>query len=186
MTVAVLLLAAASSAFMPENAARVREIAGLLPEKPAMVDVKFRADGDAKDVKPAARLAASPVEAFPNDLYLEFSRNGNRTHYQDWRDRFLKALSTLVSGEAAERRGRFTPAIAARLDAICTWPSWVLPAHDRSLGNFANTNVTVDLVSSDLARTLARILGSVGDALPPETVRRVRDEVNRRVFTPYL
>ena len=186
MTVAVLLLAAASSAFVPENAARVAEIAAMLPEKPAMVDVRFRADGDAKDVKPAARLAASPVEAFPDDLYLEFSRNGNRTHYQDWRDRFLGSLETLVSGEAAERKGRFTPAIAARLDAICTWPSWVLPAHDRSLGNFANTNVTVDLVSSDLARTLARILGSVGDALPPETVRRVRDEVNRRVFTPYL
>ena len=185
-TVVVLLLAAASSAFVTENAARVREIAAMLPEKPAMVDAKFRADGDAKDVKPAARLAKSPVDPFPNDLYLEFSRNGNRTHYQDWRERFLGSLATLVSGEAAERKGRFVPAIAARLDAICAWPSWVLPAHDRNLGNFRNTDVTVDLVSSDLARVLARILGSAGDALPAETVRRVRDEVSRRVFTPYL
>ena len=184
--IAVLLLAAASSAFVPENAARVREIAELLPEKPAMVDVEFRADGDAKDVKSAARLAASPVDPFPNDLYLEFSQNGNRTHYEAWRGRFLKSLTTLVSGETAERKGRFVPAIAARLEAICTWPSWVLPAHDHSLGNFKNTNVTVDLVSSDLARTLARIFGAVGDALPAETVRRVRDEINRRVFVPYL
>ena len=119
MTAAVLLLAAASSAFVPENAARVREIAATLPEKPTMVDIEFRADGDAKDVKPAARLAASPVDPFPNDLYLEFSRNGNRTHYQEWRDRFLRSLGTLVSGEAAERKGRFAPAIAARLEAIC-------------------------------------------------------------------
>ena len=186
MTAAVLLLAAASSAFVPENAARVREIAATLPEKPTMVDIEFRADGDAKDVKPAARLAASPVDPFPNDLYLEFSRNGNRTHYQEWRDRFLRSLGTLVSGEAAERKGRFAPAIAARLEAICAWPSWVLPAHDGNLGNFANTNVTVDLFSSDLARVLARFLGSVGDALPAETVRRVKNEVGRRVFAPYL
>lgn len=186
MLIASLLLAAASSAFVPENPMRVAEIAAMLPEKPAMVDVKFRARGDAKDVKSATRLSARPVDPFPDDLYLEFSRNGNRTHYQDWRGKFLSALATLVSGEAAERKGRFVPAIAARLEAVCAWPSWVLPAHDRNLGNFANTNVTVDLVSSDLARVLARILASVGDALPAETVRRVRDEVNRRVFTPYL
>ena len=186
MTVSTFLLVAASSAFIPENVERVREIAAMLPGKPEVVDVKFRIDGDVKDLNPAARLTVSSVDPFPNDLYLEFSRNGNRTHYQDWRSRFLKSLETLVSGEAAERKGRLVAAITARLEAICTWPSWVLPAHDRSLGNFKDTDVTVDLVSSDLARTLARILGSVGDALPPETVRRVKNEVNRRVFTPYL
>ena len=186
MLIASLLLAAASSAFVPENAARVAEIAAMLPEKPAMVDPDYRANGAEKDVKPAARLMKRPIELFPNDLYLEFSRNGNRTHYQDWRDRFLKSLETLVSGEAAERKGRFAPAIAARLDAICAWPSWVLPAHDRSLDEFRGELRRPDLVSTHMARYLARILASVGDKLPAETVARVRREVHERVFRPYL
>ena len=186
---ACLLFVAASAAFVPENSARVAEIAAMLPEKPETVD-SFQyvcTDRNPAGIEKAVRQMKRAVEPFPNDLYLEFTRNGNRTHFQQWRQGFLRTLATLVLAEKAEWKGRFVPAIAARLEAICDWPSWVLPAHDgRKLANFRNTRLSVDLVSSDLARTLARVLASVGDVLPAATVGRVRGEVNRRVFEPYL
>lgn len=151
-----------------------------------MADPAFCAKANPANVKAALGIAGKAVDRFPRDLYLEFTRNGNRTHYQAWREKFLKALDALVSGEVAERKGRFLPAIAERLDALCGWPSWVLPAHDRSLDEFNGKWRSPDLVSTELARHLARILWSVGDRLPAETVARVRHEVNERVFRPYL
>ena len=185
-TAAVLLLAAATSAFVPENAARVREIADQLPAKPTMVDPKYAAVLDRADIGSAEREMKRKVPPFPDDLYLEFFSNGNRTRYQDWRGRFLKGLSVLVSAEATERKGRFVPAIVTRLEAICGWPSWVLPAHDQDKTNYERRCPRIDLVSSDLARDLARILWALGDALPAKTVARVRREIDARVFTPYL
>lgn len=185
-TVVVLLLAAASSAFVPENAARVREIAELLPVKPTMVDPKYAAVGNDADVGAAEREMNREVPPFPDDLYLEFFSNGNRSRYQDWRAGFLKGLSVLVSAEAAERKGRFVPAIVTRLEALCDWPSWVFPAHDLDKANYERRRPHVDLVSSDLARDLARIFWALGDALPEKTVTRVHKEIDTRVFTPYL
>lgn len=186
MMIAVLLLAAATSSFVPENAVRVREIADLLPAKPAMVDPKYAAAGKKTDVGPAEREMGREVPPFPDDLYLEYFTNGNRSHYQDWRARFLKGLSVLVSAETSERKGRFVPAIVARLEALCDWPSWVFPAHDGDKANYERRRPFVDLVSSDLARSLARTLWALRDALPAKTVARVRREIDARVLTPYL
>ena len=184
--VAGLMVAAAVAAFVPENKARVAEIAAMLPEKPAMADPDYAANGNRNRINAARRVLKKDVPAFPNDLYLEFTTTGNRTHFQDWRGRFLNDLELLVDAEAAERKGRLVPGVAARLDAICAWPSWVLPAHDRALTEFRGQGHYVDLVSSDLARYLARVLWAIGEELPAETVARVRREVNERVFRPYL
>jgi len=184
MNALAILFAAASLVSATANETRIREIAVLLPAKPVLCDP----DGllPSRSVKPAEPLLERDVEPFADELYREFVVNGNRSHFQSWRGRFLHGLTTLVSAEAAERRRRFVPAIVARLDAICSWPSWVLPAHDLKRDIVEGRDMRIDLVSSDLARQLARILLTVGDRLPASCVARVRAEIDRRVFRPYL
>ena len=92
---AALVLATASCAAMATtklDEARLAEIAAVLPETP-------RADGaPASDrakwdplaatkegkiaIRNAERISGEPVPDTPDDLYLEFSKNGNRSNYQ--------------------------------------------------------------------------------------------------------
>ena len=113
--VAAAIACAASSAFgwdfVPQNKARVAEIAamltdGLTSEEPPASD---RAYWDAQAATPAGRKAlkkaehrlASPIAETTDALYLEFSTpgNGNRTHYEKpYFDR-ERGLNELVRGE---------------------------------------------------------------------------------------
>ncbi|MCQ2391605.1 MAG: heparinase II/III-family protein [Kiritimatiellae bacterium] len=166
------------------NEARVAEIAALLPENPTG-PTPYDREGK-NDVKLGEALLKAPVADAPDALYLEFSQNGNRTHYQQAYYRRTGNLRKLVAAECAEKQGRFIPKIAAYLTALNTQRTWVLPAHDRGLENFNNTSITVDLVSSDIALMLAEILLKLEPALPADVVAQTRAEMNRRVFSIYL
>ena len=174
---------------------RLAEIAASLPERP-------RADGaPAADrakweplaateegrtaVRNAARICGAPVPDTPDDLYLEFSRNGNRTNYQK---RYFGRRSNFVClyvAECLERKGRFIPKIVAYMDAFCAMKSWTLPAHDKSLSCF-NGTPHVDLGSAGLSRELAFCLSWLGDAVPTAAREKVCAEIDRRTFQPYL
>jgi len=186
MNTLIVLLAAVGLAGAPADEARVREIAALLPAKPAACDPVVVPRAEACDITKAERLTKRTPEPFADDLYREYVVNGNRSHFQNWRGKFMDRLEVLVAAEATERRGRFVPAIVARVEALCTWPSWVLPAHDRKRDVVEGRGEWIDLVAAEMARDLARILTTLGDALPDKTVLRVRAEIERRVFRPYL
>ena len=186
MSALVLLLAAAALTGASANETRIGEVAAMLPAKPALCDPMGPICGTARDVAKAKRLINLPVEPFADELYREYVVTGNRSHFQSWRGKFLSNLMKLVAAETKEHRRRFVPAIVSRLEAVCSWPSWVLPAHDGKRNVVEGRRQWIDLVSSDLARVLARVLAAVGDVLPPATVARVRAEIERRVFRPYL
>ena len=157
------------------NEARVAEIAAVLPENPTGPTPYDQAGK--VDVKRGEALLNAPVADAPDALYLEFSQNGNRTHYQKAYGRRTGDLRKLVAAECAERQGRFISKIAAYLTALNAQRSWVLPAHDRGLENFNNTSITVDLVSSDVALMLAQILLKPDSALPADVVAQTRAEL---------
>ena len=124
---AVCVSLAASCAFALDDA-RINEIAQWLPEKPAATGARIgdRAAWDrlaalpspASRIKAAEKALAEPIPDLPDDLYLEFSRNGNRTHYQEPYFGRLNSLSALLLGECLENKGRFLPGIIARVKAI--------------------------------------------------------------------
>lgn len=79
----------------------------------------------------------SPI---PDDLYLEFSRNGNRVNYQKALAEKTAPLDALLLAECAERQGRFVPAIVAGLECLYLQAkSWTLPAHDPGTTTFLGT-----------------------------------------------
>ena len=197
MAVAATCMAAKTPAARPAPAAlpeaRLAEIAAALPELP-------RADGaPARDrakwaplaatkegqaaIRNAEKIGAEPVPDTPDELYLEFSRNGNRSNYQKCFFRRKANFAWLYVGECLERRGRFIPKIVEYMDAFCAMKSWTLPAHDGKLTCF-NGTPHVDLSSSELSRELAYCLSWRGDAIPAMTRENVFSEISRGSATP--
>ena len=131
-----------------------------------------------------APAAARPAPC-PDSLYLEYSRNGNRSRYEK---AYLGNLAALEKAILRFRRGGGTEAaaeIAEYLDFLSGLKSWTLPAHDAALTSFKG-RPHVDLVAARAGFIFADALSAAGASLPAATVRRARAELERRVFKPYL
>jgi len=140
-----------------------------------------------RDVVPAAeKYLKEPIPELPDELYLEFSRTGNRTHFQNALSRRRARFPVLVLAECMENRGRFLGGIEAMIGAICDEKAWTLPAHDRALRNFEGRELDVDLRVAATAWDLATVCWWLGDKLSPAIRNRVADELRRRTFEPYL
>jgi len=175
---------------------RIAEIAAWLPETPAGIGAPAsdRAAWTAiagrlpvaNLLAAAEKAAAAPVPALPDELYLEFSRNGNRTHYQEPSRRRLDRLNLFAWAEALEHRGRFVPALERELAAILGEKTWVYPAHDAKLDSFYGRATQVDLGVATRSWVVATVLWWHADQLAPATLARGRAELRRRIIEPYL
>ncbi len=187
--------AAASVAAHAVNDARIDEIAQWLPESPradgapACDRTKWEPLAATKEgqtaIQNAEKISGEPVPDTPDELYLEFSRNGNRSNYQKCFFRRKANFVWLYVGECLERKGRFIPKIVEYMDAFCAMKSWTLPAHDGGLTCF-NGDPHIDLCSAELSRELAFCLSWLGDAIPAATRAKVYAEIDRRTFQPHL
>jgi hypothetical protein len=167
----------------------------LLPENPRGVGQPisdrqaWQAVGAAaafKDVvRQAEKLLSEPIPELTDDLYLDFSRTGNRERCQRVLGQRHSRFQQLVLAECIEDRGRFLPAIDEAIRAVCGDKTWVLPAHDGGLTNFKGTGITIDLRSSDIGWKLATARYWLGDKLGAETRKLIDDRLEQRVFTPF-
>lgn len=137
-------------------------------------------------VASAERLMAKPMPDLPDDLYLDFSRTGNRDRCQRVLSQRHSRFAALTLAECLENRGRFLPAIEEAIRAVALEKSWTLPAHDRRLDSFYGRQIDIDLASSTLSWNLATADYWLGDKLSTETRDLIRRELERRTFTPYL
>ena len=133
----------------------------------------------------AERMLGEPIPDQPDDLYLDYSRTGNRTRWERVAGRRRGRIRYLVLAECLENEGRFLPAIEETVQALCAESTWTLPAHDVSLANFRGERVDIDLASSALGWNLATADYLLGDRLGADTRQLIRDNVRRRVLDPY-
>ena len=180
----------------PVDAGRVTAVGAMLPAQPAGVGRpasdraawdKLAREASAKGViKRAEQFLAQPVPEQPDDLYLDFSRTGNRTRWQNVAFERRGRLSWLVLAECLENKGRFLPKIEELIAAFCAEKCWVMPAHDRRLTNFNGTFIDVDLASSALAWNLATADWLLGDKLSPAARKLLREKAHKFVLDPCL
>ncbi len=171
------------------DAARVAEIASHLPERPGWTE-KYMAPNPGR----ARAYLKEPIPDCSDELYLRFKRDGNRTEYQNVYGRRLEMLRHLAA-MAEKEGGEYLAKTEELLRAICAERSWVMPAHDGSLGNFNGTALTIDLGSSHRAYAIAEVLTRLGNPpspssgavnrLSPETRALVMKEMERRIFSLY-
>ncbi len=191
----MMLLCASISACATADPERIAEIANMLPAqpegpgRPAADRAVWQpiADGAAGQaaIARAHTIAATGVETQPDELFLEYSRNGNRNNWQRVAFRNRSRISTMVVGEALEHQGNFIVPIEEAIRALCAEPTWVYPAHDASLANFRGETVDIDLGSSDVGWMLANTLWVLGDQLSPQVQQLIRDNVAARITGPY-
>ena len=179
----------------PPSPTRVEELATWLPAHPTGVGrpISDRPAWTTLAEKPqwrdlireAESLARSGLPEQPDELYLDFSRTGNRDRWQRVAFARRGRVATFTMAEALENRGRFLPPLEETLNALCAERTWVYPAHDRSLRNFRGEIVEMDLGSTALSWDMATALWLLGDKLSPETRARVRDNLERRTLRPF-
>ena len=127
--------------------------------------------------------------------FMDFSRTGNRVRFED--RFFLKrhALNALVLAECVEYQGRFLDDILNGLFSICDENAWNLPPHNSYAREAAPLLLpdlsapVLDLFACETGAVLATALYLLSDALDsisPLVGKRVRFELERRIFTPYL
>lgn len=133
----------------------------------------------------AEGLLSQPLPDQSDDLYLEFSRNGNRTRFQDVAFERRSRIGIFTLAEAVDNRGRFLPALEKTIQVLCSEKTWVLPAHDRSLKNFRGTEIEPDLFATAVAAELAQADYILGEKISPATRQLLRDNIRRRVLSPF-
>lgn len=135
-------------------------------------------------IQEAEEAASRPIPSLPATLFLEFKRTGRREGYQEPRQERRTMLKQLALAECLEYKGRFLDPILDVVWAICEESSWVLPAHQRELTDM--DHLVIDLGVAMTALELAELDLLLGAELDPLVGKRIRYEVNRRCFTPYL
>lgn len=127
--------------------------------------------------------------------FLEFSKTGNRTNYENRLFAKRRVLDALVLAECTEHRGRFMEDIVNGIYAICDETAWQLPAHNsyirdtRQLPLPDTTNPVIELFSCETASILAAVYYLLEDELnqiSPFICVRIKDELKTRVIAPYL
>ncbi|WP_282942718.1 heparinase II/III family protein [Paenibacillus sp. RC67] len=133
--------------------------------------------------------------ALPATRYMDFVKNGNRSQYEATYFDRRRALIDLVIGECLEGQGRFLEQIINGIWCLCEESYWVVPAHmslsPQSRG-YALPDVTeqvIDLFAAETGALLAwtaYLLEDQFHAECPMIMKRVRHEMQRRIFEPYL
>ncbi|MEP0843655.1 MAG: heparinase II/III family protein [Phycisphaerae bacterium] len=191
-------LAAASvglAADLSVDPARVAAIAPLLPRQAAGVGrpIGDRAAWTAvaarphlREVRPRAEeLLKEPLQPTDDDLYLDYSRTGVRTRWEELNFRRRERITTLALAECLEDRGRFLPALAEVIESVCAEKTWLMPAHDVGLVNYRGERITIDLGSSNLAWVLATADWLLGDRLDHRLREMIRQKAHERIFEPF-
>jgi hypothetical protein len=185
-----------SEKFRPFPGYADRDRWNALPEE---IKSFYRGDG--------IRLKGRDWESLTASEYLEFSRNGNRSNYQD---RYFKRRGDLICltlAECVDGQGEYLDDIINAVWLICEETSWVIPAHNNHFrrGGFygdasggtegerelpdIEAGVFVDLFAAETASLLSWVWYFLGEAIAsraPLVTRRIQLEIERRIFIPFL
>jgi len=110
-------------------------------------------------------------------MYHAFQRSGERGQYETpyFLKRTLLAAATLrlFFGQTDLK-----DKVQDYLWNICEETNWVLPAHEEKVG--------IDLFAAETGFVLAETLLLLGETLDSEVRQRVQQEIEKRIFAPYL
>jgi hypothetical protein len=118
-----------------------------------------------------------PIAVLPYSGFRDYRRTGNRRRFEAlqrwrWQQIELAAIACLLG---QDKLTYLQDLLWAECEA--TW--WVMPAHEAH-------GTPIDLRAAMLGCKLAEILTLFRGRIEPEVRRRVLDEVDRRIFRPYL
>ncbi len=127
--------------------------------------------------------------------YMEFTRTGNRTNFEDKYFKRRNMLTILVLAECFEYSGRFINAIIAGLFLICEESAWQIPAHNTTVRDTTPSILpdieqpVVDLFAGETGALLTLsyfLLKTKIDKVSCLIGKRIKHELSVRIINPYL
>lgn len=127
--------------------------------------------------------------------FMDFTRTGNRVRYETKCFSKRHALNALVLAECVENKGRFLDDIINGIFSICEESAWQLPPHNsyiRDMPQLLLPDSTVPVLdlfaceSGAVLSTVCYLLESSLDEISPFITKRIRHELEQRIFIPYL
>ena len=127
----------------------------------------------------------------PAARYMDFLRNGNRSHYEAIYFARRANLMSLVVAECIAGDGALVDDIVNLVWAICEESSWCLPAHNGGTDALPNPDAqtVIDLFAAETGSALSWTYYLLGDVLgeqSPIILRRIEIEVKKRILDPYM
>jgi len=183
-TVAAALRPLETSALLPtyEDERTWRTLAAE-PPTASLVGTIVRAAERARDRTPPDPSASR---------YLAYDRSGDREAYQQPYFQYQQDLSLFALAACVERDGGYLDSILDYAWRLCEWTTWLLPAHlpaeecQEGLPRpAAGEDHRVALFSARTALLLSDLDRLLGERLHPALRDRMREEVDRRVLTPF-
>lgn len=185
----------------------LEQASGCKPVKPALFPpVEDRAAWE--NLPSAARWQAAgdhvletarEPAALPLRLWLDYYKTGNRSRYETVYFLQRRYLCALTMAECVSGQGRYLPAVADYVWAICGEPGWQVPAHNnpvREQHTHLHTEPLpdphwpiIDLFAAETGATIAMVYGLLGDRLEayaPGLRAIMRAALDRRILAPYL
>ncbi len=135
-------------------------------------------------LKTARDLKDKDLPPLPASKYLEFQRNGNRTRYQNLLSERGEFLNAFAVAECLSGTGEFIDPLMDTIWAYCEESDWCYPAHTGGLVDMKMPHI--DLRATHVAADLALLDYVFNEALPKPVRERIRYELDRRIFEPYL
>lgn len=141
----------------------------------------------------AEKIRGTAWESLPATVFLEYKRNGNRSHFESYYFTRRTRVLDLVLAECVGGTGRYLDEIVNGVWLVCEETFWGLPAHlslQRTHPGSGLPDVEepiVDLFAADTGAVLSWIhylLGPQLDQLSPMITPRIRFEVKRRILDP--
>jgi Heparinase II/III-like protein len=141
----------------------------------------------------AEKINGTEWESFPATVFLDYKRNGNRSHFERYYFTRRVRLTDLALGECVEGKGRFLDELLNGIWLTCEETFWGLPAHLVLQKNHPRSGLpdveepVVDLFAAETGVAMSWIhylLGSHLDRLNPMITPRIRYEVKRRILDP--
>ncbi len=127
-----------------------------------------------------------PWASLPVEVFAEFKKTGNRTHYEQLMFEKRRQLAALVMAEVAEGQRRFIPDIIQGLESTLAEIWWGLPAHYKT-DHPRVEDQNVDLFNAETASLVAYtryVLSEEIDRLSPSLTSRIDQEIARRILQP--
>ncbi len=146
-------------------------------------------------IKAGEAALSQPWSVILASDYRTYCEKGDRAGFEALYFARRLMLNDLVLAERLEGGGRFLDAIIDGIVLICEESGWQLPAHNSYERGGARLPLpdpfdpVVDLFAAETAAILTtalQLLSPQLDAVSPAIARRIFDEVDRRVFKPYL
>jgi len=138
----------------------------------------------------AEKLKGNQFISLPATMYMNFTRNGDRSKYESVYFERRENLMALTIAECIDASGEYIDTIIDLIWAVCEETSWVVPAHNNK-GELPDIEFEtfVDLFSAETGSAISFVYYFLGDIInqhSPTVKRRMEIEIDKRILTPYL